>query len=335
MEVTAQLRLPVADTSHVGAARRCAADLGRSLGFGETDTGRVALVVTEAATNLVRHAGGGELLLQGLEHDGARGLRIMALDRGPGLTSVAEAMRDGFSQGGTPGTGLGAIRRLSSEFDLYSSPGGGVALAAAIWPAPRADDSWGLRVGGVNVPYPGEDVSGDDWDLNAGPGRLALLVSDGLGHGAAAAAASALARETFRRHAAQAPGAVLQRIHAALRATRGAAAAIAEIDRARATVRFAGVGNIAASIVAGGTSRSLVSHHGTLGHDVRRIQEFTYEWPAGALLVLHSDGLVSHWTLDRYPGLAARHPWLVAGVLYRDFRRGRDDISVVVTGEAP
>jgi len=48
------------------------------------------------------------------------------------------------------------------------------------------------------------------------------------------------------------------------------------------------------------------------------------------MLVLHSDGLVSHWSLDAYPGLAARDPSLIAGILYRDFTRGRDDVTVVV-----
>ena len=45
---------------------------------------------------------------------------------------------------------------------------------------------------------------------------------------------------------------------------------------------------------------------------------------------MHSDGLTTHWTLERLPGLAARHPSLIAGVLYRDFKRGRDDVTVVV-----
>jgi hypothetical protein len=51
---------------------------------------------------------------------------------------------------------------------------------------------------------------------------------------------------------------------------------------------------------------------------------------AGFLLVMHSDGLATHWNLDQYPGLVGRRPSLIAGVLYRDFARGRDDVTVVV-----
>jgi hypothetical protein len=68
---------------------------------------------------------------------------------------------------------------------------------------------------------------------------------------------------------------------------------------------------------------------------MRKVQEFEYAWPPGALLVLHSDGLATQWRVDDRPGLAARDAALVAGVLYRDWTRGRDDVTVVVTRRAP
>jgi hypothetical protein len=157
---------------------------------------------------------------------------------------------------------------------------------------------------------------------------------DGLGHGLAAADASVAALRAFSAVAERGPGDILHEIHGALRGTRGAAVSIAEIDRRLGVVRFAGVGNVAASIVTAETVRHLVSHHGIAGHQLRRVQEFQYPWPAEALLVLHSDGLQSRWTLERYPALAQRHPAVVAGVLYRDFARGTDDTTVVVLGEA-
>ena len=77
----------------------------------------------------------------------------------------------------------------------------------------------------------------------------------------------------------------------------------------------------------------MVSQHGVLGHAVRKFQEFRYPWPAGATIVLQSDGLGTRWTFDGYPGLVRRHPLLAAAVLYRDFRRGNDDTTVVVVRE--
>jgi anti-sigma regulatory factor (Ser/Thr protein kinase) len=333
MEVTEHALLDVHDASGAGHARRTAAGLAKDLGFSTDDVGRLGIIVTEAATNLVKHGGGGELLLRTLVADGARGIGLLALDRGPGFANLADAMRDGFSSAGTPGTGLGAIRRLSSLFDVYSVPGAGAAVMATLWPGTPPADGPPLA-SGVNVPYPGERVSGDAWALETAAERTVILMSDGLGHGAAAASASEVAVSIFRQRIGLRPPEILQHVHEGLRPTRGAAVAVTEIDSRRGVIHFAGIGNIAGTVLAQGRSWSLVSHHGTAGHDVRRIQEFSYPWPAGATLVLHSDGLISHWTFDRHPGLAARHPMLVAGILYRDFRRGRDDTSVVVLREA-
>jgi hypothetical protein len=109
--------------------------------------------------------------------------------------------------------------------------------------------------------------------------------------------------------------------------------AVTEVDFERLAVRFAGVGNISGTIVSPAKSSSMVSYNGTVGHEVRKIQEFVYEWPKGGLLVMHSDGMGTQWRLDRYAGLADKHPSLIAGVLYRDFNRGRDDVTVLVARE--
>jgi anti-sigma regulatory factor (Ser/Thr protein kinase) len=320
----------VAEINQVGECRRLAIDIGRSSGFGETDLGRVAITVTEAATNLVKHAAGGEILLHASGDGEGAGLWIVALDRGPGIPDVARARGDGFSTSGTSGTGLGAIARQSDEFDIHSMEGVGTAVVAHVSVGRGRPTARGTRVGGVSVPMPGEDVCGDGWAVFRDERRDLVLVTDGLGHGRDAAAASARAMEVFLAHGLEAPAEIVARIHEALRATRGAAVAVAELDRARRVIRYSGIGNVAGTVLNDGTTRSLVSHHGTLGHGVRKIAEFQYPWPETALLVLNSDGLVSGWTLSRYPGLERRHPVLVAAVLYRDFQRGRDDTTVVV-----
>ncbi|MET0153878.1 MAG: ATP-binding SpoIIE family protein phosphatase [Candidatus Binatia bacterium] len=327
MEIASERAVAVVDRTQIAEARRKASELARGIGLDEKATGRVAIVVTESATNLVNHAGGGQILLQAILHDGRHWVDVLALDRGPGIANVGEALRDGFSTKGSPGTGLGAIVRQSDLFDIHSAAGVGTAMFARVSDGTDGQD---VAVGGVCVPKKGQDVCGDGWAVAHESGRVRVLLSDGLGHGPPAAEASARAREAFLAHPRLDPVALVGMMHDALRPTRGAAVAVTDIDRGRGIVRFAGVGNVAGAILAGAECRRMVSVHGTLGHDLRRTQQFEYPWPNGALLVMHSDGLGSTWNLDRYRGLESRASSLIAAILYRDFHRGRDDTTVVV-----
>jgi anti-sigma regulatory factor (Ser/Thr protein kinase) len=323
----------VSDPSAVAEARRRATSLAADLGFDETDVGRVAIVVTEAAMNLVKHGGGGEILGRALGNGDGPALEIVALDRGPGIGNLEAAFRDGYSSAGTTGTGLGAIQRASSEFDVYSTRTGGTALLAVLRarPRPQDDAAPSLRIAGMSLPKPGEEQCGDAWASRTTREGMVILVVDGLGHGPGAAEAAREAVGLFLEDRGGAPPAeTLDRLHRGLRATRGAAAAIAQIHPSRQLLTYAGVGNIAGFVLGGERPRALVSHNGILGLEVRRFQEFTYLWPAGSTLVMHSDGLTSHWSLDGYPGVIRRHPGLIAGLLYRDFRRPHDDVTVVV-----
>lgn len=334
--MTQPVALPILESSQAGEARRMAIALASRLGFNETERGKVGIVVTEIANNLVLHARDGKLLLQPRTRNNIQGIEILALDTGPGMSNVSECLRDGFSTAGTPGTGLGASGRLSAFFDIYSVPNVGTACLAQLWASPlrtKQPDS-NLESGVVCLPKTGEEVSGDAWATDQDSGRSLLLVADGLGHGPQAARASSEAVRIFRENLGRSPKQIVEAAHAALRSTRGAALAIAEVDFERLTVRFAGIGNISGTIFSPLKSNSMVSYNGTVGHEVRKIQEFVYPWTKGGLLVMHSDGLGTHWRLDRYPGLAAKHPSLIAGVLYRDFNRVRDDVTVLVAREA-
>ena len=232
-------------------------------------------------------------------------------------------------------SGLGAIARLATAFDIHSVPGTGTAVVAELWARTPGRATGGtLEVAGVTAPYPGETLCGDAWAVARRPEGGLILVVDGLGHGPDAHAAALEAVRLFQQSQRAEPVAVVEALHAGLRSTRGAALAVAGIEVGRSLVRYAGLGNIGGTILWRGAARNLVSHNGIAGHEARRIAEFTYPFPDGALLVLHSDGLTGHWSLDPYPGLAERHPALVAGVLYRDFKRGRDDVTVVVARAA-
>ncbi|WP_406697601.1 ATP-binding SpoIIE family protein phosphatase [Singulisphaera sp. Ch08] len=337
MPAGAPLALVIDDASKVGEARRSAVALARRLGFDETGRGQLAIVVTEAATNLFKHAVGGELILQGLEAGEAQGLEVLSIDRGPGMADIGRCFADGFSTAGSPGHGLGAISRLSSSFEIDSGLGVGTVSSARLWAvaSTKAVKLDPVEWGAVNVPFPGELVSGDAWGIAADSGQTLIVVADGLGHGPLAAEASHAAVRVFHAKAALGPAGIIGAAHEALRSTRGAAMAVARLDPARREIVYCGVGNIAGAIVVPGHGRgsSMVSHNGTVGHTVRKIKEFVYPWEEGSLVIMHSDGLASHWRLDRRAGLALKHPSLIAGVLYRDSARGRDDVTVLVVRE--
>lgn len=312
------------DASQIGEARRLARRLAVEAGLAEPDAERAALVVSEAARNALVHGGGGEVVLRAVG-GGAVGpaLEILALDRGPGIADVEAAMRDGYSTAGTAGHGLGAIARQAQAFEVHTRPGGGVALYARVGAAEGP-------AGVVCLPMRGERACGDGWAVRREGRRSLFLVVDGLGHGAAAADASAAAVAALERAPDSSVVDVLERIHGALRATRGAAVSVLEVIAGAPVARYGGIGNVSGSIWSAGGVRRMVSLPGTAGHVVRRIQAFDYEWPDDGLLVLHSDGLAGHFDLSPASGLARRHPALVAGVLYRDHARGRDDVTVLV-----
>lgn len=335
--VRPSMTMVVDHPSRVGEVRRRAAVVAERVGLDETDRGRVALVVTEAASNLAKHTPGGQIVIQGWKGPGDRVVvDIHALDVGPGMDDVGRCLADGYSTAGSAGTGLGAISRVADRFAIHSEAGGGTVLWARIDRRPAGSrEATSLELGVVAVAASGEEACGDEWAVISREGREYLLVVDGLGHGPLAAEAAAGAVAAFAASAVDEPGDIVAATSEAIRGTRGAAVAVARLDARPGKARFAGVGNVAGAIIARATARStsMVSMNGTAGHVVPRIQAFDYDWPEGAVVLMHSDGLDRRWDLVRHPGLASRHPALIAGVLYRDHRRERDDATILVVGQ--
>ena len=313
------------DQSAAGEVRRLALLSAERISFNEEDAGRLAIVATELSTNLLKHAGGG-LFLFGLNDSRSDVIEILALDNGPGIPNIGEALRDGHSTTGSPGSGLGAVKRLSNFFQVYSLPEHGTAVLSRV-----ARDGSGATstMAALSLPLRGEAVNGDAWSSAVVDGRTVLMIADGLGHGHPANQASIAARDVFSG-ATGSPAEILKTIHESIRHTRGAAVAIAELDPSNRTMRFAGLGNISASMIEPDARRSAVSMHGIVGHESRDIREFQYPWSRETCLIMHSDGLTTRWDLDRYPSLLGKDPALIAGVLWKDHRRLNDDSTVLV-----
>lgn len=323
--------IPIVESSQIAQARREAVQTATAQGFDETDTGRVAIVASELATNLIKHGGGGELLIASYEDPSGAGVELIALDKGRGIPDLHACLRDGYSSSGTAGHGLGAIRRQSQVMEIVSWPERGTAVLARLSATTARSQKPPLRPawGCICVPMPGEEVSGDACAATDTDAGRTLIVADGLGHGSQAAIASSEALRLFQRNKSLPVPDLLQHLHAGLRSTRGAAVALARFDRDRALVVYGGIGNIAAAVVSDSGVRRMVSMNGITGHGVRKIRSFDYAYTTG-VVVMNSDGLATNWSLEPYPGLINAHPTLIAAVLYRDFARHRDDVTVMV-----
>ena len=316
-------------SSDAAEARRVGQRLAEAMVFDETRAGKLALIITEAATNILKHAGQGAMYIGPAQSGAGAGVDVIALDDGPGIADLAGSLVDGVSTSGTAGTGLGALHRLSDEFDVYSRRGQGSAFFMRVWRDSMAPAQRPVVIGGLTLPMAGEEACGDGWAVGCHERGATIVAADGLGHGPQAEQAAQAAIAALDRHRDAEPQELMQRVHEALRITRGAAVALAHIDCHKDEVRFAGIGNIAAWVIDGRGRRALVSHNGIVGHNMRKVQEFSAAFGHGALCVMHSDGVHTQWDLEQYPGLVARHPALIAAVIMRDFIRGRDDAMVV------
>lgn len=345
--------VPVHDSTRVRDVRVAAGSAARKAGLGEHRVAAAELVATELATNLLKHAGGGRILLDLVDppvpaygDERIAMVQIMAVDHGPGMPDTVAALRDGYSTTASLGAGLGTCLRTADDFGLHSTPGRGTVVMARIAPPPNRGTTGPrpvplpVRAGGINTPLAGAEFSGDAWACVRTADRVTLMLADGLGHGPLAARASSAAVETVRSAPHLPPADLLRRLHGALRDTRGAAVAVAQLDVTDGQLHFAGVGNVGARLRRGDSWQGLVSRPGIVGaHLPTHLPQQQQTWTDDCLLVLHSDGLPSRWS----PGPAAHDPSpdpaVIAASIVRDAsspaRPVRDDTAVVVLSPCP
>ena len=331
---------PMGDNSRVGEARRHGVQLANSAGFDDVTSGRLALVITELGTNLVKHARNGRLLIAARGFSArASEIEVLSIDEGPGIADPDRCMRDGFSSVGTPGTGLGATQRLADDFDLYSATPSGTLIVARVRAKPTlpsqsqfqsqpAEDRF--RVGAVAISAPGETVSGDGWMIAIDDAKASAFMVDGLGHGPMAAAAAETALTHFQKKPFHDLALLVQSAHETLRSTRGAAVAMAGLDADNALIRSVGAGNVVTRVLSGVSDRTLLTQQGTIGLTIRRPEVVATPWPPHAIVVMHTDGVQQRWSGAALAPLLGRDPSLAAALLVRDYCRGRDDATAMV-----
>ena len=334
--------LEVRDCGQIGAVRRHVEEMARHLGFETSAVEELGILTTELATNLVVHRTvDGQIIVQEIEEDKRPGIEVTAIDRGPGIVCVEEALCDGYSTGGSMGCGLGAVRRLADEFDIQShagdgkeggaSPGGhqiGTRVVARKWVSNHRESRFIRSVQSRSMRP--QEPNGDGYFFREEGGRLFAAVIDGLGHGEQAHRASVKALEYIEMHFFRPFELLFEGMHHTLRETRGCAVTAVHIDPAEETLTHAGIGNVTARIHPL-RDHSLIPTPGIVGSGVYhppRVRKTS--WSPGEILVLFSDGLLSKWDLHGIPDISERHPTVLSHFLLSRYGRGNDDATVVV-----
>ncbi|TPE42820.1 ATP-binding protein [Pontibacter mangrovi] len=341
MDVNQHQRFNLPDKTYASIAKREITRMAEAAGMSPGDVGRLNIVVSEMASNLAKHAPqGGELLVRTLSASPTEGIEVICLDNGPGMTDPTRMQQDGVSTYGSAGEGLGAIKRQSDVFDLYSQQGLGTIILSRVFKPGKTPallkKSSRFEIGYVMVPKPKETLCGDGLAIHERDNGIYLLALDGLGHGANAHEAAQAAVDIFNASPTLSPAEALRNIHQQIKRTRGAVGFAAHISTDQ-RLSYCGIGNIAGKLyspettINGSHYKNIISYNGILGHNIpTTLNNQLLEWGRHRTLILHSDGIKSRWDLSKYHSLNRHLPTTVAALLYRDHGRQSDDTLVVV-----
>ncbi len=332
----AYCRYRIEDRSFFSIIKRDIANQAKILGFSAEKIGKLQIVAAEMALNLLKFGERNrEFLWKAFQYKGEAGIEILTLDKGPGIRSISQAMEDGFSTSGTAGEGLGAIQRQSDFLEIYSIPGQGTVVLSRIFVNanfPQKDQPFNIAA--LSVAKPNETLCGDGYFIDYRPEKevFKILLLDGLGHGPGAHEAAQAAIEIYAGLTDCSPQQALKEIHEQIKRTRGAVGMALKFNFKNDMLSCCGVGNIAGKLMGYTSVKHFPSSNGIIGHVMSsRNQDQEIQWEKNHLLVLHSDGLISRWDLSKYLQVQKYDPAILAACLYRDYNRGNDDTSIIIS----
>jgi anti-sigma regulatory factor (Ser/Thr protein kinase)/serine/threonine protein phosphatase PrpC len=326
--------IEVTHIADVGTARQSAKAMAQALGLDEREREEVAIAVSELASNLLKHAGHGRLALTPLREGKRPGIQIESVDNGPGIKHVEQAITDGFSAVGSLGCGLGAINRLMDELDITSPQHGGrgTRIVCRRW---RSVNTPGvmpcpLDVGVATRPHPAMSVNGDAFVVQKSNESILVGVIDGLGHGQLAHQAAQAARLYVENHFDRPLNAIFLGVARACRGTHGVVMALARFDWARGRLTFGSVGNVECRVFGCSQPVNFIVRRGVIGLNAPNPVVTEHIWESSQVMVLHSDGLVTHWRSEDFPHLQEASATVAAQQLLHRLARDDDDATVVV-----
>lgn len=321
------------DRSYFAILKKEIHALAVSANFNEGKIGEIDIVVAEMVSNLVKHAGGGHVLVKLIEEDGVQGIEIISIDNGRGMADVSRMVADGVSTKNTLGHGLGSMKRLSNVFQVYSQKDWGTIILTRLFneELPRFKKASAKEVRSVVLPKPGEEVCGDGFFYTITSDYVKLFLGDGLGHGPEAAHAVQAAGKIFLNDTGNDAVEILREINAGVKKTRGLVGTVAIFDLGKKEWQICGVGNISTKVTSPSNVRNLLPYNGIIGLNVPKTlnsQAISHE--KGQQIIMCSDGLKSKWDTVLYPAIQRYDVSILAAALVKDFARNTDDMSVVV-----
>jgi anti-sigma regulatory factor (Ser/Thr protein kinase) len=326
----------VAWPADVGRANDMGKRVATALGFSAAESEEVALVVTELAKNLLRHATGGTIRAVPLAEGSRRGIEIRSSDNGPGIADVEQAITDGYSTAGGLGLGLGTVNRLMDEFEIYSRAEGGADIVCRRWRRPPSTGSSVGRIafGAATRAHRNSPENGDTFLFRQWEGSALAGVIDGLGHGQFARRASQTARQYIEQHFDQPLEALFRGAGRACRSTRGVVMALAKLDLVNATVTVGSIGNIEVRLAESPTPFNLIVRRGIVGLNAPNPVLLAHPWTPGTILVMHSDGVGTRWNWSEFGDLTSARPAVIARQLLSKLGKTDDDATVIVVRSA-
>jgi anti-sigma regulatory factor (Ser/Thr protein kinase) len=321
----------VEDRSYFAILKKDIHALARSAHFSERKVGEIDIIVAEMVTNLVKHAGGGQLLVSLLEQENLQGIEIISVDNGPGMVDASKMLADGVSTKNTLGGGLGAMKRLSDVFQVYSIREWGTVILTRVFEEqlPKYRTAAAVEIRSLLLPKPGEQECGDGFFHFQTKEQIKLFLGDGLGHGPEAARAVIEAGAAFMDCKETQPNDIVRHLNAMAKKTRGLVGTVAVFNLQERTWQICGVGNILTKISTPSNTKAYMPYNGIIGLNVPNTlngQEIAYE--KGQTIIMCSDGLKSRWDTARYTAIQRYDLSVLAASLLKDFARNTDDTAV-------
>jgi anti-sigma regulatory factor (Ser/Thr protein kinase) len=320
----------VADRSYFALLKKEIHAIAVKAGFSDNKVGEVDIIVAEMVSNLVKHAGGGRLLVKLIEEQHIDGIEFITIDDGDGIADVNKMMTDGASTTNTLGHGLGAIKRLSDLFQVYSLKGWGTVMLSRLFKEELPYQKKTNEIRSVVVPKPGEEKCGDAFHCRIGSHAVRLFLGDGLGHGAEAAVAVNTAIQVFKTCRDESAADIIKELHRGVRKTRGLVGTAALYLKGEKRWRICGVGNICTRLINGIEMKNSMAYNGIIGHNIpNSMKDQEIDAENAQVILLCSDGIKTKWDLAKYPGILKHDLSILAAVIFKDHARHTDDMSVV------